>query len=145
MNECLEAMIGDFDGEEVMHAGAWVPEEVRATSRLTARAAVGGRFITSDYEQIVDGKVTFSGHGVYGHDDIGYSMYWFDSMSPAFTTPAKGKLRDGVLVFENKSAQGHGRYTYKFRDDGYDFQIERSRDAETWEKFMTATFQRRAT
>ena len=138
-------MAGLWTGDEVMHPGPWSPETKQATGKLTARIGLGGLFVISDYEQSMDGAVTFSGHGVYGFDASTdtYSMYWFDSMSDGFIHPAKGQWSDDTLVFVSDNPESRGRYTYRWLDDDtYTFKMEHSSDGEQWQPMMDATFKR---
>ena len=78
----LQAMVGEWVGEETMHPSPWSPQAGNATSRTTARLEMDGFFVVSDYVQERDGQVTYRGHGVMGWDSNQkhYTMYWFDSI-----------------------------------------------------------------
>ncbi len=45
----LEAMVGEWEGEETMHPSPWNPDGAKATSHTSARLDLGGFFIVTDY------------------------------------------------------------------------------------------------
>ena len=58
----------------------WDPQGGKATGRIRSRVALSGFALINDYEQERDGKVTFTGHGVFTFDpkeDL-YTLTWFD-------------------------------------------------------------------
>lgn len=121
----------------------WSPEKSECLGHLDARIDLDGLFVISDYRQDKDGKTTFRGHGVYGWDasKSRYSMYWFDSMSPGFITPAEGIWEGDTLTFTNHSPHGHGRYVYQWTgEDSYTFTMAHSADGEQWDVLMEARF-----
>lgn len=138
----VDAMAGSWRGEETMHPSPWSPTGGVAESRIDARAALDGFHVVSDYVQIRDGAETFRGHGVYGWDARRerYTMYWFDSMGFDPGGPSLGRFDADVLTFE--SPNGKSRYVYTFRDGGYDFRIESSRDGAAWETLLDSTYRR---
>lgn len=145
-HRALHRMIGEFEISETLAPSPWMPQGGSATARSHTRLDCGGLFVVAEYEQF-DGETTnFSGHGVYGYDaaEDCYSMYWFDSMTPrGFVTPAKGRLEGDTLTFVRHGDGHHGRYTYRFDDEGYTFRLEQSDDGETWTVMMDSVYRRR--
>lgn len=140
----LEALVGTWAGEEVLHPSPWSPEMRHATGRFSMRMAVDGLFLVSDYEEARNGLVVFRGHGVYGWDTKRerYTMHWFDSMggSPNETL---GVWQGNELAFTNSGEMGHGRYVYTVIDaDHIDFRIDTSKDGASWSCLMEGHFAR---
>lgn len=145
-HEELKRMVGSWEGEEILHPSPWDPKGGTAFGRISARLALDGFAVVSDYEQEKDGRVVFRGHGIYTWDQRRklYVMTWFDSMSPGTPGIVYGILQGSTLTFQNQSEQGHSRYIYDFdRVDSYRFRIEASPDGESWAAFMDARFVRR--
>jgi hypothetical protein len=142
----LYALVGDWEGIETMAASPWGPAGT-ATGKLHVRIDLNGFFVLQDYVQEKAGRVSFTGHGIFGYDTeaANYTWHWFDSMGFVPDAPARGQFKDGVLQLERVSARGSARYTHRFEPDGtYHFQIENSFDqAKTWQTFMTGLFHRR--
>lgn len=145
-HEELKRMVGSWSGPETLHPSPWNPKGGTAVGRIDARLALDGFAVVSDYEQEVEGRVVFRGHGIYTWDPRRklYVMTWFDSMAPGTPGIAYGILHGTTLTFQNQSEQGHGRYVYDFDSaDSHRFRIESSSDGETWATFMDARFDRR--
>lgn len=141
----VQAMQGDWSGDELLHPSPWDPVGGRAFGRLQARAVLDGFFVTSDYVEERDGRVIYRGHGVYGWDDERqrYTMYWFDNAGSGPAAPALGTWDGDVLAFAQVSPQGHGRYVYTFEAEGrYRFRIDGSQDGAHWTAFMEARYMR---
>jgi hypothetical protein len=64
----LEKIAGQWEGEEMMHPSPWDPQGGKATGRIRSRVALSGFALIYDYEQERDGKITFTGHGVFTFD-----------------------------------------------------------------------------
>ena len=141
----LARLAGTWRGKETLHPSPWAPEASQCESTLTARIAIDGFFLISDYEQRAGGDVTFRGHGVYGFDaqTQKYTMHWFDSTGVDPGAPATGTWIGDTLTFEHRSPMGHGRYVYTCNEDGsYTFQMSHSMDGQRWAPTMDATFTR---
>jgi hypothetical protein len=142
----LYAFAGDWEGRETLSASQWGPSGV-TTGKLHARIDLNGFFVVQDYVQEKAGRVSFSGHGIFGYDSAAqnYTWYWVDSTGFVPDGPARGQFQADVLVLEKVTPRGAARYTYRFESDGvYQFQIENSFDArQSWQTFMTAVYQRR--
>ena len=131
----LSALAGKWTGEEKLFPSPWDPKGGTATGRIESRVDLDGFYLTSDYVQERDGKVSYRGHGVIGWDptEKRYLMHWFDSMGMACTTPASGRWEGNKLSFEQRSPMGYGRYNYTFEKDGtYRFVMENSQDGKQW-------------
>ena len=141
----LQALVGQWTGEEKFHPMPWSPDGGTATSRTNARLDLDGFFVVSDHEQKRDGKVSYRGHGVFGYDTQKqkYTMHWFDVMGCDPGAPALGTWEGNTLVLQHQHHMGHGRFTYKFERDGeYTFKMEHSQDGKNWMPFMDGTYKR---
>lgn len=130
-----------------MHPSQWAPQTKTSVGRSRSRMDLGGLFLIVNYEQEVDGEVSFRGHGVYGWDPRreSYTMHWFDSMGYPPGGMALGTWEGDTLTFESKSEHGHSRYVYVHPEPGrYEFRIESSPDGETWSTVMESTMRREA-
>ncbi len=140
----LEALVGEWAGDEILFPSPWAPEERRATGRTTARMGIDGFFLLTDYTESRDGEVMFRGHGVYGFDvrRQRYTMHWFDSMGMP-PNETLGTWEGDTLTFTNQSEMGHARYSHAMPDaDHYVFRIETSRDGATWQPMMEGRYTR---
>jgi hypothetical protein len=140
----LEQLTGTWRGEETLYPSPWAPELRTAVGKFSARIAVDGMFLISDYEEEREGAVVFRGHGVYGYDagKGKYTMFWFDSMgySPSETL---GTWEGNTLTFENKGEHGRNRYVYEVVDaDHYTFKILASQDGAEWSAMMEGRYGR---
>jgi len=142
----LEALTGNWVGEEKMHPSPWDAKGGTALAKIQSRMDLDGFFVIADYVQERGGQVSYRGHGVFGFDpaDQGYTMHWFDSMGSPCPAPAKGKWEGNRLAFNQTSPMGHSRYTYTFEAPGrYRFLMEASQDGKTWAPFLEGTYSRK--
>jgi hypothetical protein len=142
----LEALIGDWSGDETMHPMPWDPQGGPAKGRYKVRAAAGGFGVVQDYEQKRGGKVSYVGHGVLGYDakENSYLWHWSDSMGGVPGQVTRGTWDGNRLVFQASCEQGHSRYTYVFKKkDVIDFAIEQSMDGQQWAPFMNGRYTRK--
>ena len=140
----LEALAGEWVGEETLHPSPWAPETRTAIGRFSSRIALDGMFLVSDYTETRDGNVVFRGHGVYGWHakKERYTMHWFDSMGfpPGETL---GVWEGDTLTFSGSGEGGHGRYVYTVHGrDRMSFRIESSQDGATWSTIMEGEYKR---
>jgi hypothetical protein len=143
----LEALIGDWSGDETMHPTPWDPEGGPAKGKYKVRGDLGGYGIVQEYVQKRGGKVTYQGHGVMGYDpqSQSYVWHWSDSMGGVPTEVTRGQWTGNKLVFQHASPMGHQRYTYTFnRDKSIGFSIESSQDGSQWAPFMTGKYTAKA-
>ena len=144
-HRALAPLAGDWIGDETCYPSPWNPELQPATGHNRMRVALGGFAVISEYEQVKQGEVTFTGHGVYGYDpdEAVYTCYWFDSMNPKAAL-LKGQLIDGVLTMTSHDPQfGYYRLIYDLRELGegrHGFRLEGSQDGEQWQVMQEATY-----
>jgi len=139
----LEALVGEWSGDEVMHASPMNPQECRTFGRYTSRWVTDGFAVVQEYEQFTGDVVTFRGHGVFTYDtnEDCYLWYWFDSMGNVPCTATKGQWNGDTIVWQNQSPMGHARYTHRFRKDGRcEFSIECSQDGKQWMPMMQGNY-----
>lgn len=143
----LEALIGDWSGDETMHPMPWDPTGGPAKGSYKVRAAAGGFGVVQDYVQKRGGQVSYTGHGVLGYDakENCYLWHWSDSMGGVPNQVTRGQWTGNKLVFQACCEQGHSRYTYVFKKDGsIDFAIECSQDGQQWAPFMNGRYVKKA-
>lgn len=143
----LAQFAGEWNGEEVMQPSPWDPKGGTAKSRLSARMALNGFYLISDYEQQRGGEVNFRGHGVYGWDPRGrcYTMHWFDSSGIEHGAPSLGTWEGNVLILQHETTHmGFSRYVYEVVGDGqYTMKLQISQDGKTWTTFLEGTYTRK--
>jgi hypothetical protein len=143
----LDVLIGDWSGDEVMHPSAWDPAGGTSKGRYKTRAIAGGFGVVQDYEQRRGGKVTFSGHGVFGYDvqEKCYLWHWSDSLGGVPCNATKGHWTGNKLVWCNEGPMGQSRYTHTFLRNGkVRFTCETSPDGEQWTLVMEAEYTKKA-
>ncbi len=144
-HERLEVLAGSWDGEERMYPSQWDPEGGTAAGRTTSRLALNGFALISDYEQKRDGKVTFTGHGVYTYDpeEERYTLHWFDCLgSPPEVF--SGRFDGDVLTLAHGGPGMHVRLTYDLRSpDELVSKMEMSADGADWSTLFDGLYKRR--
>lgn len=141
----LEALIGDWAGDETMHPTPWDPDGGPAKGRYEVRGDLGGLGVVQDYVQERGGEVSYVGRGALGYDAAKgcYLWHWSDSMGGVPAEATRGDWSGDRLVFVHAGDMGHQRYTYTFHDDGsLGFSIESSQDGAQWMPFMTGRYER---
>jgi len=140
----LEKLAGLWEGEETMHPSQWDPEGSMAKGRTLNRSSLNGFAIISDYEQLRDGVVTFTGHGVYSYDPKKelYRLDWFDCMgSPpeVFT----GRFDGEVLILGHGGPGMHARMTSDFSEAGVLYsKMEMSDDGADWTTMFESRYRK---
>ncbi len=143
----LELLAGSWSGEDTCHPSPWNPELHQALGRSTCRLGLSGFAVIGDYEQVKDGQIVFTGHGVYTYDsrDDSYVCHWFDSMG-LHPMEFRGKLVDGVLTLTTEDEQfGFGKLVYQLRSVNqgrYEFEMYDSKDGENWELRLEGKYRR---
>ena len=141
----LHRLAGTWEGEEKMEASPWGPAGM-AKGRYTNRVDLDGFAVIQDYTQETGGKITFRGHGVFGIDSQAKDVhwYWVDSTGHWPPGPARGKWDGNTLVLTSTSAQGQGRYTFRFEgNEQLEFRLENSFDGgASWKLFMSGRFKK---
>lgn len=139
----LEALAGDWEGEETMHPSQWDPEGGAARGRTRSRLALNGFALISDYEQERDGVITFTGHGVWRFDprEDRYELHWFD----CFGAPLElfhGRFEGDVLTVTHGGPM-HARLTYDLSEPGQLIsKMEMSEDGESWSTLFDGRYTR---
>lgn len=106
--------------------------------------ALEGFAVISDYEQVRDGRTTFSGHGVYTYspDTDEICLHWFDSMgSPpeVFTGGFDGE----VLTLSHEGPRMHVRLIRDVTEGGVMAgRMEMSPDGQTWRTLYDSKYRR---
>ena len=141
----LEKIAGHWEGEEKMYSSPWDPKGGTAIGRIKSRIALNGFALINDYEQERDGKVTFTGHGVFTHDPKAgsYTLTWFDCMGMAPET-FKGSFDGDVLRLAHGGPDMHVRLAYDLSEEGYlGKTLEMSQDGNEWNRFFDARLKRK--
>lgn len=139
----IEVFTGEWRSEErVASCPGGQLDEVRH-GRLVARAALGGRFVISDYVQEREEVPVFAGHGVYGWDGERYTMQWFDTETAAGGEPAPGVWDGELLVFTRPGTGPRERYEYEFRAPGaYRLRVLVGDESAGWVPVLAGLFRR---
>jgi len=141
----LEKIAGDWEGEEKMSPSPWDPKGGTALGRIRSRMAVGGFALINDYEQERDGKITFSGHGVFTFDpkEQLYTLTWFDCMGVP-PEVFKGTFEGEVLRLSHGGPGMHVRLTYDLSETGrLSTSMEMAQDGVNWTKLFDARLVRK--
>ncbi len=141
----LEKIAGNWEGEEKMYPSPWDPEGGIAIGRIKSRVALNGFALINDYEQERNGKVTFTGHGVFTFnpkEDL-YSVVWFDCMG-APPEIFKGKFEGDTLRLSHGGPGMHARLTYDVSESSLlAISMELSQDGNSWNKLFDGRLRRR--
>src|SRR5689334_18847851 len=134
----LEKIAGQWQGEEQMHPSPWDPKGGTAIGRITSRIALGGFALINDYEQERDGKITFTGHGVFTYDSKEklYTLTWFDCMG---VQPEifKGQFDGEILRLSHGGPGMHARLTYDLSEPGQlSMSMEMAQDGVNWTRLF---------
>lgn len=142
----LAQFAGDWEGEEKIHPSRFDPNPGAAKSRVSARMALGGFYLISDYAQQRGGGVNFQGHGVFGWDPRGrcYTMHWFDSSGIEHGAPSLGTWEGNALILQHETTHmGFSRYVYEIvRDGEYTMKLQVSQDGKNWQTFLEGRYRR---
>lgn len=141
----LEKIAGQWAGEERMYPSPWDPKGGMALGRIKSRMAVGGFALINDYEQERDGKITFSGHGVFTYDpkEKLYTLTWFDCMGVP-PEVFKGGFEGEVLRLSHGGPGMHARLTYDLSEPGcLSTSMEMAQDGVNWKKLFDARLMRK--
>ncbi|MEO8681751.1 MAG: DUF1579 family protein [Vicinamibacterales bacterium] len=143
----LGALVGEWSGAEMLHPSPWDPAGGAAIAAVTNRWIADGFAVVQDYEQRRDGKVTFSGHGVFWFDPgkQEYVMHWWDSMGGT-GGEYRGTFDGNTLILGAPMPQGgHSRTSWVLTGaDGHTFLMEVSPDGENWQPAMEGKYRRGA-
>ena len=140
----LEKVAGNWEGGETMYPSPCDPEGGSAVGRITSRVALNGFALINDYEQERDGKITFTGHGVFTYQpkEDSYTLVWVDCMG-APPEIFKGKFEGDILKLAHGGPGMHVRLTYDVSEPDYlKTSMEMSQDGNTWNRFFDARLAR---
>jgi len=141
----FETLVGSWEGGETLHPSPWDPAGGTATASVTNRWILDGFAVVQQYEQRRDGKVTFSGHGVFWYDPRRdeYVMHWWDSMGGT-SGEYRGRFEGDRLVLGAPMPQGgHSRTSWTpTGPEAHTFLMEVSPDGETWHPAMEGRYRR---
>ena len=139
----LERLVGDWTGEETMHASPWSPAG-KFTGRVRNARALDGFAVVQDYQQVQNGQVAFRGHGIFRFDAPSgtYQLTWFDSFGVAASL-FTGTFEDDVLRMQMGMAQGHMRVRWDLAKAGaIDYLMEVSGDGKQWQPMLEGIYKR---
>jgi hypothetical protein len=142
----LELLVGTWEGEEIMHPSPWAPEGNKAAGKVVNRAALDGFNVVQEYEQRTQGKLTFSGHGVFEWNpkESCYIMSWWDTFG-GVGNQFKGQFENKVLTVTNEGEMGHSRAMFDMREPGvYAFKMDMSQDGKNWATVMEGRYQKKS-
>jgi hypothetical protein len=146
----LGALAGEWIGDEVVAPSPWDKRGGKAVSRTTARMALGGRALVTDYVEERNGKVILEGHGVYTWEarDV-YRRWWFDTSGPGPDATLEGRWVGDTLTIERPALTagkaGRVRYVYTVEPGGHAFvfRIEQAtKTGEPWRTLMEGRYRR---
>jgi uncharacterized protein DUF1579 len=141
----LEALAGNWTGEEKMFPSPWEPKGGVATATIEARVACDGFWVVEDYTQRRGQVVTFRGHGVIGYepktDEV--VLHWFDSMGMGADL-FRGKFEGQSLTLTCKNPMGTHRLTYDLREPGtIRSKMESAQDGKTWAPMFEGVYHKK--
>ncbi len=140
----FEKLTGSWEGEETMHPSQWDTKGGVAVGRNKHQLSLGGFALISDYEQVREGAITFTGHGVYTYDpkEDQYTLHWFDCMGSPPEVFVGGADGD-VLTLAHGGPGMHSRMTYDFSIPGtLKGMMEMSPDGTEWKVFFEAVYKK---
>lgn len=144
LHRTLARLAGEWSGDETMFPSPWDPAGGTADGHTTAREALGGFAVISDYEQRRDGEVSFSGHGVWTVDAESQEvvLHWFDSLGMGLEI-FRGGWEGDVLTVRSRNPMGHARLTYDLSEEGVvRNRMETSADGESWAPMFEGVYRR---
>lgn len=136
----LEIIAGRWEGEETMYPSPWDPNGGKAIGRSNSRIALGGFALISDYEQERDGRISFTGHGVftYSSKEKLYTLTWFDCMGVQ-PEVFKGNFNGEILRISHGGPGMHAQLTYDLSEPNYlVMSMELAQDGVNWTKLFDA-------
>src|SRR5215470_7376884 len=136
----LEKMAGKWEGKEIAYDPSSDAKENVAIGRISSRMGLGGFALIHDYERERNGKVTFTGHGVFTYDSKEkiYELSWFDCMGER-PTVFTGRFEGEVLHLTHDVPGMHARLTHDMSRPGYLLvTMEMAEDGVNWTKMFDA-------
>ncbi len=137
----LRKLVGRFQGKENIFPSAWSPQAGTASASMDGRLITGGFAAVHDYEQKKNGKVSYSGHGVFRYDAPAgqYELHWFDSMGMGVNV-FRGNFEGEKLVLTTHDANGYMRCIYDTGAKGLGLRMETSQDGMNWQPFQSGDY-----
>lgn len=135
----LTRLAGEWSGEERLAEGG------TARGHISARVALAGFAVISDYEQEIDDKVAYSGHGIWTVEQRTDEcvLHWIDSLGMGLET-FRGMWNGNVLEVVARNPTGYARLTYDLSaPDLLRVRMESSEDSREWRPMFEGTYRRR--
>ena len=142
MHTNLQSLVGKWVGEETMSPCEAMPKGGTAQATMNSRSALNGFNVIGDYEQKMDGKVTYAGHAVWGVDPKTeeLTMHWFDTMGWG-AHEFRGKLENGLMSVLQVNSMGLLRLEYDLREKGtMRSKMEASKDGREWKPVFEGAY-----
>lgn len=142
----LEALEGEWTGEETLHPTPWAPGG-RARGHWTFRKDSSGRYLVHDYREEREDGAPFDAHGVLtaAEDGAGYLWFWFDSFGYVPNPPGTGSWDGDALTLIRTSPRGASRSVFTFDSGGFRFDLSfRGADQERFSPVMHGRFRKTA-
>ena len=144
----LARLAGEWRGEDTMFPSSWAPEGNVAQAHHSTRVAMAGFGVVVDFEQERDGKVVYSGMGVWTVDpqDVHNEcvLYWFDSIGMGMET-YRGGWKGDVLSVRSKNPMGYFRLTYDLSAaDTIRTRMDTSPDGKQWSGMFEGLYHRQS-
>jgi hypothetical protein len=140
--EVFRALAGEWRGHDHVQPSPWSAGGT-VEARVRNVPALGGRAVVHDYQHLGDGRVLFSGHGVFrlGDGPGEVVLHWFDSLTPA-PREFRGAFRGGVLTVESPD-RTPVRCTWDFRAEGRcTYRMEIAPGGGDWAPFIEGEYRR---
>lgn len=135
----LKALAGEFVSKETIHPMDGMPKGAEAASVTHSKMGLDGFALIQDYEQKIDGKIVFRGHGVMRYDTRSkkYELHWFDNMAGPVSV-MRGDFKDNHLMLSGKDYDGRPmRLMYDLhKGGGYYFEVQMRNAARQWATVM---------
>jgi hypothetical protein len=109
---------GEWRGPEQIPPAPWAPDGMTATGHISARTALGGSALVSDYSQEAGGAVSMHAHSVFVVDpETGeVTLYFFSSMS-AEPQVLRGRADGDEMILEGRGSDGRMRQVFRYGPD----------------------------
>jgi hypothetical protein len=126
-----ELASGTWRGEEKLHPSDWDPKGGTAFGTWVVHPSLDGFCLLVDYTEERDGKINYRGHGIHGwdHTSGAFLAYWFDNIGVMPREPVKAMLDGSTYTYTSDDGpMGWSRMTYAWKDDRFEFRIDKSKD-----------------
>lgn len=126
-----ELATGTWRGEEKLYPSDWDPKGGAAYGTWVVHGSLDGFALVVDYIEERDGKIVYRGHGLHGWDadEKCFLAYWFDNIGIMPKAPAKGHLDGNRYSYSSDDGPlGRTKMTYEWKNDTFEFRIDKSKD-----------------